>query len=1085
MSFLIQSIDDWASQLKKAAEKPHKNEAELRHALYLVLHGYCTEYVGISDVDIRHEGTSSAGRFDSLFGTALIEYKSPHELDTRSQRSKHAKQALNYLDDEDIDASVVLITDGIHWGILRDPDSPRDNSVASGALLEAIPAADKFQWRENAQDTCKRVLELMDTVRFDKVAPHSLSVRFGPTTSAGRCLIQDLVGSLRSREEGSRSEILFRQWIALAGVSYGIETADTDWPDDPVKLLGDIAPSFSDATYAETLFSLHTYMAICCKLIASEMLALNRGFSDLRPSQWTAFSAKKFVNHVKLLEDGGLSVELGAPGLLGGDLFCWYAEHMKPSSPLTASLRSLVASFSQLGWAKVAHADQNTGDLLREFYINVMPRYLRKALGEFFTPQWIADRVLSKAVELHQASSKDSPRFLDPTCGSGAFLVAAMRFIIQADRASGVVESEIAQNALRQVVGFDINPVSALMSKVNIVLTLGSLSEQLPELLVNVFQADSILIPEEPSGQTSLDQIDSAVSVPLVIGSIELPNALATLPGVSVLSRFVDKYVKENRPVDLFEKRIDKEFRGLGLVDSELEISRDAAVKIYQRLLLLHAEGRNGVWAHVIEQSFAPRVLGDVDIVIGNPPWISWKNLPKAWRERSRPTWEQWGLWQTTRSGTGTPMGDISTLLLARSIATYAPEGIVALLLPQGILINDPGNRAIRKCKLGVNEKSEHFFNPIYVDDFTELNPFPGAATNPVALYVRPGERPTFPVDGTYWSRAAARTKLDPSASFGKVQPLLSARQIQSQPIDTNDVSSRWRERSLIATEKFSGAKTIGRTYVFGQGFHSRGADGIFYCKIVSQEPIAGGLVNIRTVPGKGKNTKELPERVLSVEPDHLWPLVRGRDVNPFHVAKSNWYAIVPHDPSDLRRVLSSNELMESSPRVYDYLDAHRNLLRNRKSYNLKLTDDQPWGLQSTSSRHLRRGQHLVVVRYMEPHGRPPAAVIPPRVDKRLGITTTAFPNNKVNFLSCGSVSEADFVAAVVNSKPAQEFISALVSKTTIAPSVLNALNIPIFDSENDLHRRLSSLGRDGRLDNENWEDHLTEIDKLVMDLYA
>ena len=101
------------------------------------------------------------------------------------------------------------------------------------------------------------------------------------------------------------------------------------------------------------------------------------------------------------------------------------------------------------------------------------------------------------------------------------------------------------------------------------------------------------------------------------------------------------------------------------------------------------------------EQAFAPVILERVELVVGNPPWINWKHLPEAWQERSESLWKTWDLWATKTRASGIPLSDIASLLLARSIATYAkPGAIVGFLVPESLLIGDPGNERIRRCHL-------------------------------------------------------------------------------------------------------------------------------------------------------------------------------------------------------------------------------------------------------------------------------------------------------------------------------------------------------------------------------------------------
>ena len=430
-------------------------------------------------------------------------------------------------------------------------------------------------------------------------------------------------------------------------------------------------------------------------------------------------------------------------------------------------------------------------------------------------------------------------------------------------------------------------------------------------------------------------------------------------------------------------------------------------------------------------------------------------------------------------------MGDISSLLLARSIATYAPDGVVALLLPEGVLVNDPGGRAIRSCFLRDETAEGIPFDPVRVDDFTSLNPFPDAATKPIALYVIPGRKAEFPIAYTEWSRAKARVSLPPDHSWRKVRPSLHGRNGALQPTTSGDRASRWREASDGPAIAPSAKNLATQNYTWGQGFHTRGADGIFYCEIVSETPFSGGLVRIRTRPDLGRNTKDMENRELVIEPDLLWPLARGKDVQRFSTANSGLYCIVPHDPNDPRRILTVSELMEMSPRLFDYLESHEDFLLKRSAYNLRLTKDSPWGIQGTSWRHLRRSSHIVVGRYMSPNKRPQVSVLSPVPDPLLGLTTTKYPNNKVNFVSCASQTAADYLCAAANSRLSQDYISRVASSTTIGPSIMNDLGIPIFDPSVELHIRLANLGQEARLEPDNSDEVLEEIDKNIPLLFG
>lgn len=1077
--------DQWARQLFEAAGAAHGNESELRHTVYNILAPYCTTVVGLDQNQLRHEGTSQSGRFDTLLGSTLIEWKTPGELSTRTKRLKHADQALRYLRDERIGAVVVVITDGRTWGILRDPEA-LDGATTTLDTEMFPPTLDEyFQWRPNSTETASRVLDLLDTIVFEPVTPNSLMNKLGPTSTQGRELLAALTEGLKERQPDDRTDILFRQWLALAGVSYGIGVNPAKWPRDRAAMLGDLAGVIPDVGYAHTIYALHTFVALCSKLIAGEALGLTRGSPDQRPSQWASLPGDDFNVAWEKLENGQLALEMGAPNMMGGDLFGWYADVAPKSPGLQVALRSILNAFAELGWARLTHATKVSSDLLRDFYTRVVPRGLRKGLGEFFTPEWIAERIVDQAIRLSEQTDQSVLRYLDPTCGSGTFLVAAMRRTIRASHAAGLSDAEVAKRAIDAITGFDVNPVSPLMARVNLLLTLGDLADHVPELRLNVFQADSILIPEEPKvGQTTIDQIGSALTVPLVIGNISLPASLATLQAVAGLARNIDASVQRNRDSATFRARLSADFPAMGVQPEDAKQALDSAEVVYEKLRQLHVEGRDGVWAHVIEQSFAPRVLKPVDIVVGNPPWISWKNLPAEWRERSELTWAKWGLWQSKRAGRGTPMGDISTLLLARSISTYCPTGIVALLLPQGVLINEPGGRPIRRAVLSPNTSEAHDFAPLHLDDFSTLNPFPDAATKPVALYVQSGAKAAFPFAGERWERAVPRVALPTDLRFVQAATLLKSIPEQYAPVTPTDTASAWRP--ALADNAIDAAGGVsGPRYVWGQGFHTRGADGIYFCEVISSEPFPGNLVRIRTRPDLGRNTAHLSSVEALIESRFLWPLLRGANVFPFRTESSGLYAIVPHNPESPTKVLSRDEAVRTAPKMFDYFEPHLERLQGRSAYDMKLDEDYPWGIQGTAWRHMSRSKILVVSRYMMPDARPPAAVVRPVEDPRLGFATTAYPNNKVNFLACSSLAEADYVAAFINSEPAQSTIARRVSSTTIGPSALNALAMPKYDPTDSAHLALADVGNECRIAPRAWPALKNSLDKLVVDFLS
>lgn len=128
-------------------------------------------------------------------------------------------------------------------------------------------------------------------------------------------------------------------------------------------------------------------------------------------------------------------------------------------------------------------------DRFKPAYLALVPRSVRHALGEYYTPDWLAELLLD---EIGYDGDPDR-RLLDPACGSGTFLLLAIERLKK--RCSGPAEA--AERIPRAVHGFELNPLSALAARANYAMALGGAVrwDDIP-----VFRIDAILDPA-PAGR--------------------------------------------------------------------------------------------------------------------------------------------------------------------------------------------------------------------------------------------------------------------------------------------------------------------------------------------------------------------------------------------------------------------------------------------------------------------------------------------------------------------------------------------------------------------------------------------------------
>ncbi len=101
--------------------------------------------------------------------------------------------------------------------------------------------------------------------------------------------------------------------------------------------------------------------------------------------------------------------------------------------------------------------------------MRVMNSGLVKA--RYYTPDWLAELVISEV----GYDGNSNKRFLDPACGSGTFLVLAMKRARQYALDNFKNETETLEGILKNIAGFDLNPLAVLAARTNYLIALGKL----------------------------------------------------------------------------------------------------------------------------------------------------------------------------------------------------------------------------------------------------------------------------------------------------------------------------------------------------------------------------------------------------------------------------------------------------------------------------------------------------------------------------------------------------------------------------------------------------------------------------------
>jgi hypothetical protein len=139
-------------------------------------------------------------------------------------------------------------------------------------------------------------------------------------------------------------------------------------------------------------------------------------------------------------------------------------------------------------------------DDLRRLYQDVVPSRSRRVFGEYYTPPGLADL----GVEAAATTVEDfaTAVVVDPGCGAGAFLTAALRRKRAEAREASTSPATALERLTETVVGVDVNPVAVAAARTAYLLTVLPLVVEagVDSLSLPVFVGDALGLTDDPPG---------------------------------------------------------------------------------------------------------------------------------------------------------------------------------------------------------------------------------------------------------------------------------------------------------------------------------------------------------------------------------------------------------------------------------------------------------------------------------------------------------------------------------------------------------------------------------------------------------
>lgn len=880
-----------------------------------------------------------------------------------------------------------ILTDGRTWWLFEDDPKSGEFSRRSEFVLTS---ADKGH---ALQEWLQAVLATRQNIRPIQSA---IETYLGANSPAYR---QDMayLGSLYESLSSNPTVELKRQlWATLLRSALGTD--------------------FKNQTH---LFIDHTLLVIEASIIGHAVMGL---------------ALEELVAHPEQLLDGEEFRQAGIHNVIEPGFFDWV---LAAGTDGRRFLSHLVKRISMFEWSEIDH------DVLKILYESIINAETRKSMGEYYTPDWLAEGVVENVLDRPLEQSA-----LDPACGSGTFVFQAIRHVIRAANEADWSAKKTIDHIQRHIFGLDIHPVSVTLARVTYLLALGDLllDEDRNSIWVPVYLGDSMQWYQPGDHEEAIVKVDTNAIDLATPGTQEetlfdigqtLAFPLGSISDTDDFDRLVTEMTNRAKEhTDSTKKRpsvhpILKRF-GINKTSDDYAILSST----FDLLCDLNAEGRDSIWGFYVRNQARPLWLSmpgrRVDVLIGNPPWLSYRFMTEDMQKKFESFSKRDGLWEGAEVAN---QQDLVALFIVRSVTKYLDkDGKFGFVTPLAVLSRKAYYR-FRSGKWGrfVRGDVTELWD---LDDVRPRGFFPVPAAvvfgtkHEVALDGRYDVEPShgFPHQKTAWK--GVRDK----RGWKETHKQLTAQQVSNISIGNEDVP-----RSPYNSIVTNGATIFPKFLFFVNEEKSTS----------SKLGKKAGTVSVSSL--RGKNDKEpwksLPGLSGVVPTRYIFNVYLGSTLTPYRTLTPS-RALLPIQNDT---VLDEAHIDLSDNRLRTWWNEASKLWEANKTAKTKLSLWQNLNFQNKLSRQLGSTKYRVI--YPLSGNTLAAAVLD---DPRAIVEQTLL------WIPTSGIEEARYLTAILNAPVTTKMVSVYQSRGLFGARHFTKdvwrLPIPKFNPEDTRHQELVAL---------------------------
>jgi type I restriction-modification system DNA methylase subunit len=574
----VEKISDYYKKVKNANSETAKKE--LLFGLLHRLFGKDKEADAIiqqmnigaekSVFNIPNKNKSGYGRADTQYNSVIIEFEKTIKNKTVLEHAvfQLKEYFVGNWNSGNQNSFTLIATDCINWYIYAPNYSLLIKDKQNSFNLDDVELTEKDKFRldeSNLLDFYYFIDRYLFKTELQKATLNNIEEDFGNNSIIFFKSIKSIIEHLQSQKENPTINLAINQWRSKLKIAYGSFQSDMK------------------------IFAIHTYLSVLSKLIAIKSIS---GNSILLKSMQDVLNGETFK-------------AMQIHNFIEKDFYYWIAEN-EHYNKLNHIVYDILIKIEEYEFSDVNE------DILKGVYQDLIDIETKHKLGEYYTPDWLCELILD-SLEI-----KPDSKILDPACGSGSFLRAYISKV--KSQYPDLSPQEIVSN----IYGIDIHPLSVLIAKTTIILSLGTILSSLREpLSLRVFLANTLYLPEDDEKVSIFDKTvtitinDKKVSIPKVIlYDTELFDKI-----IEILSNLANKEKK------FTEREV------YAILDANISFKCDESSyyylnELYKALYDGVVTKRDTIWEFIIKNLMKPMFLkNSFDFIIGNPPWLTYADF--------------------------------------------------------------------------------------------------------------------------------------------------------------------------------------------------------------------------------------------------------------------------------------------------------------------------------------------------------------------------------------------------------------------------------------------------------------------------